>query len=301
MGNFYVNFAVRGSTQAEVASWLRKADREAIVSPTRRGATFFFDRDADRQDEEDILAVAGAVSKDLGCTLLAVLNHDDDILRYWLFTAGDLVDEYNSCPDYATDGSAAPTGGNAVQLCSAFGVAGVVGQVEKALHHTKYGFAVEQHSTLAKLLGVESDYAFHGFRDLSTCLQNKRVAKAERIDPKQFVIIGKAAIAQKETGTKEVTIRELEEKTAHLPFFNWVGSDKHFHYFVTREGQRYKVQRARWQMPESMAGFLPRPADGMALFVTVKNGRIIIPDPSKMADLPDNELMPPDFDDDELR
>ncbi len=295
MGSFYVSFAVRDREPAAVANSLRAARREALVTARVKGITFFYDRAADQQREEDVVSVARTVSQDLRAHVLAVLNHDDDVLVYCLFANGELLDEYNSCPDYFMDGDDAPTGGNAVQLCAAFEVPAKVAEVERALHHTHYVFEHERHAALAELLGLPREYADKSYRSLFSCLDDPALAKIVGIDPGKILRIdleeppaGAAA-----TAARQVTLRELERETAHLPFLSWVGSDKRFHYFATREGRRYRVNRSEWRLPPHLGAFLPRPGDGMALFVTVKDGKVTIPDPRKMADLSDQDMLPP--------
>jgi hypothetical protein len=80
------------------------------------------------------------------------------------------------------------------------------------------------------------------------------------------------------TAVKHVNLGELEAATKHLLFFNYTGSDAQFHYFTTGEGKHYKLDRAAWQLPM----VLP-PDGGMQLFVTVKDGKVTVPDPRKMA------------------
>jgi hypothetical protein len=88
------------------------------------------------------------------------------------------------------------------------------------------------------------------------------------------------------TGVKQVTVAELGKETDHLVFFNYVGSDNDFHYFTTAEKKRYKVPRAEWANPQ------PSPLDGgMQLFMTVKDGKLTVPDPKEMAQLSQDEIM----------
>src|SRR5262249_2983099 len=157
--------------------------REALVTDAVNGVTFFYERAADQQREEDIVSVARTVSQDLHCHVLAVLNHDDDILLYWLFANGELLDRYNSSPSHFTDGDNTPTGGNAVELCAAFEVPAKVAEVEKALHHTCYVFAHERHSALAELLGLPWKYSGKSYGNLLGCIENPALAKIEGIEP----------------------------------------------------------------------------------------------------------------------
>lgn len=85
---------------------------------------------------------------------------------------------------------------------------------------------------------------------------------------------------------KQVSIAELGKETDHLVFFNYVGSDDDFHHFTTAEGKRYKVPRAEWKNPQ------PFPLNGgMQLFMTVRDGKLTVPDPKEMAGLSEDELL----------
>jgi hypothetical protein len=164
VGNFYVNFTTRGPDQSAVADALRAARRKGFIAPTTGGLTVFFDEQADTQDDSIVKALGSQVSRDLDAPVLAVLNHDDDILCYWLFTGGKLVDEYNSCPGYFTGGDAAPTGGDAQKLCAAFAVPAQVQEVQTILRNQDYVFALERHHALAALLQHPLDYICLGYR-----------------------------------------------------------------------------------------------------------------------------------------
>lgn len=168
MGNFYVNFTTRGPDQAAVAQFLRSAKRRAFVGPTLGGLTVFFDEKSDTQNESEIKALGGGASRDLNAPVFAVLNHDDDILAYWLFEAGKLADEYNSSPGYFTDGDNTPSGGDADKLCAAFAVATKAREVKDILHNKEYLFALERHEALAGLLNLPWAYACMGYRYIKT-------------------------------------------------------------------------------------------------------------------------------------
>src|SRR2546423_14770558 len=86
MGNFYTNYTLRGPSQQAVAAAL--AGRKATVTPLHGGCVVVFDEASDDQDQERIVELAARLSSELRCPVLAVLNHDDDILWYQLYEFG---------------------------------------------------------------------------------------------------------------------------------------------------------------------------------------------------------------------
>jgi hypothetical protein len=175
MGNFYTNYTLRGPNQQLVASAL--AGRSAIVSPAQDGCVVVFDQESDEQNQEIIAELASRLSGQFQCPVLAVSNHDDDILWYQLYLSGGLEDEYNSTPGYFETGDeeaamAGPEGGDARKLCAAFG-ADAVAEVEGILRKSSadgdgYTFAVERHGDLAAALGIPSFGVGAGFEYLSS-------------------------------------------------------------------------------------------------------------------------------------
>jgi hypothetical protein len=184
VGNFYVNYTTRGPERETVAKYLRSTKRRAFVSPTLDGMTAFFDKKSDSQDDAVIKELGKQASKDLGAPVLAVLNHDDDILAYWLFEAGELADEYNSCPGYFGGDDETPAGGDAKKLCAAFGVGPKVKQVDKVLRNEEYVFALDRHKDLAELLNQPWPYVCMGYGYI------KEGSLAEGVSKKDLLEIG---------------------------------------------------------------------------------------------------------------
>ena len=158
MGNFYTNYTLRTTNQKAAAMAL--FGHNAAVTPDRNGCVVVFDEESDKQDEKCITELAAKLSREFHCPVLAVLNHDDDILWYHLYEDGQLTDEYNSSPNYfeASEEPSAPTGGNAQRLCAAFGAADVAA-VERVLRKSAfeeggYVFAFQRHGDLVRLLGI---------------------------------------------------------------------------------------------------------------------------------------------------
>ena len=158
MGNFYTNYTLRGPTQNEVAAAL--TGRNAVVAPQRNGCVVVFDEQSDEQDMGRITELASQLSRTLRCPVLAILNHDDDVLWYQLHESGDLSDEYNSSPGYFGEPaeSSDPAGGDARKLCAAFSAANIE-VVEAILRKPScdpegYVFAFDRHADLVCALGL---------------------------------------------------------------------------------------------------------------------------------------------------
>jgi hypothetical protein len=151
MGNFYTNVTLYNANRAAVLVKLK--GRRAAVSPTVGDITVVWDEESESQDVRVLEALTKRLSHELTCPAWAVLNHDDDILMYLLFVAGEKVDEYNSSPGYFEGMDSQPLGGNAVLLAKTFGVEPVAGTIGDILHDQhRYTFAIERHQALTEIL-----------------------------------------------------------------------------------------------------------------------------------------------------
>jgi len=160
MGSFYVNYTVRGSSQEAVATAL--VGRVAIVTALQNGCVVVFDEESENQDLSVIDGLAARLSGGLQCPVLAVLNHDDDILLYRLYVRGNLADDYDSTPGYFDPNAepSEPSGGKAETLCEAFPSADAL-LVEQVLRKSTfsddgYVFQTERHGDLVSALGTSS-------------------------------------------------------------------------------------------------------------------------------------------------
>lgn len=152
MGSFYTNHTVRGPSQVQLLEWLR--DRPALVSKAEGGQVVVLDAECEDQDGEVLAGLASKISKQFNCAVLAVLNHDDDVLYFELYESGSKTDEYNSSPSFFDESAETdePVGGDAERLCNVFNAADPA-KVEAALRGD-YVFAFERHRDLALALGL---------------------------------------------------------------------------------------------------------------------------------------------------
>ena len=153
MGAFYGNIVLKGPSQAEVAAALR--GRNAAVTEKIGECIVVFDSVVDEQDTDRIQGLSSRLSKDFQCAVLAAIVHDDDVFMYLCYNRGNLVDWYNSAPDYFgtdTEGeSSAPAGGDAQVLCSLF-AADRVNEVRAILHGNQYTFETQRHGDLVRAM-----------------------------------------------------------------------------------------------------------------------------------------------------
>jgi len=101
VGAFFTNYQVRSDSMEDVIRVLNSSvRRRAYISPPKNGWVTVYDESSDDQDERELQRLAKTISKDLSTSAFAFLNHDSDVLLYFLYERGVLADEYNSNPDY---------------------------------------------------------------------------------------------------------------------------------------------------------------------------------------------------------
>jgi len=160
MGNFYTNITLKTTDSQRIATTLSQARRTALISPADRGFTVVFDEASEKQDVEVLGSLAIDLSRSCACPAIAVLNHDDDVLMYWLYDRGELVDEYNSDPAYFDDaGEPTPSGGDPTILAETLGVSISPGTLDRVLRtpaadDDAFAFATDRHREFVSALGL---------------------------------------------------------------------------------------------------------------------------------------------------
>ncbi len=122
MGNFYTNITLQGPDRDPVLAYLDEQAIVAYVAAPKPGTVIVYDQVSESQDVTVLTERTAQLSRRFTCPAFAVLNHDDDVLLYWLFENGTQTDSYDSTPGMFTGDDSPPTGGNAATLCRVFGV-----------------------------------------------------------------------------------------------------------------------------------------------------------------------------------
>jgi hypothetical protein len=163
MGHFYTNATLKGPDQMAVATAIDGMRRVAGVAETQGDLTVVYDRDSEQQDG-NAYPFLERLTRELDCLALYVTNHDDSVLYYRLYRSGEVMDSYDSCPNYFEGQPVPPEGGDADVLCNAFGVPSARDKVHDILHYDRhaaenesarrYVFEVDRHRDLAQALGL---------------------------------------------------------------------------------------------------------------------------------------------------
>ncbi len=192
MGAFFTNLQVRKSSQQAVCEAFQKMNQgRAYVSPDAANWVTVYSEVTEDQNDETLREIAGALSRTLKTDVLAILVHDSDIAMYWLFRNGDLIDQFNSAPNYfegAGDSDEAE-GGDPDALLPLCVPGTTRAQLEQILHPSD-GFplmAEEIVDELAKLLGIDDARSNLGF--------NYFEGEGEELlsDADEFLPVGKGA------------------------------------------------------------------------------------------------------------
>lgn len=167
MGNFYTNFSIRSTDQAGIARLLQDAGRSAFVLPAQGDFVIVCESETDMQDDIAIVELGSALSDVTHVPVIGVLNHDDDVLCYWLFEGGVLTEQYNSDPDYfGEDEDGLSTEGltsSGDRLCATLGHPEAHSTVAGVLTSDGYTFAIERHRDLIMAVGLPPASAGAGF------------------------------------------------------------------------------------------------------------------------------------------
>jgi hypothetical protein len=166
MGNFYANHVVRSDDPDRIVRILEELGRRAYVASSGH-VTFVYDERCDAQDPAELRDLATRLSRECRVPVLAVCNHDDDVLTLALGEEGKVVEAYNSFPGYFEDGGDEPLLANIERLCAAFGGSEDRRADVEALLRRPHGdihFEVERHIALFTLLGLPTALAPFGFQ-----------------------------------------------------------------------------------------------------------------------------------------
>jgi hypothetical protein len=198
MGGHYGSIHIRTENRDAVLRSLENFEvnqtRKFLIAPPINGWVTVFPENNGQDD---------AVSKALAArlpdfTIIHCLVHDDDVFMYWLYDLGNLVDAYNSCPEYFDETNTSPRGGDARAFNFLIPAPQKIEALQKALDADRFTFELKRQDKFAEILNLPNTaYAYEYLRggetdgvrywrkfihipDLTPEISAKRAAKAKR-------------------------------------------------------------------------------------------------------------------------
>lgn len=174
MGSFLSNLHVRDAGASAIANALRAwaAPPTYVAAAPTNGWTGVYP-DEIGQDSDRLAQLALRLSAQVVSPVIAFLVHDSDILFYWLYDRGELVDYFNSAPGYWGD-IVPPEGGEVAILLRYCTTATSTSALKRILidrwqysdEPDAYVFADDTLGDLADCLGIGSAAALRVYPDI---------------------------------------------------------------------------------------------------------------------------------------
>jgi len=101
MGAFLTNCNVRTADTAKCAKVLQSSiGMRALITDSKNGWITVYDEECESQDINILRRLAKKLSAELKTVAIGILVHDSDIFQYLVYEKGELVDQFDSKPDY---------------------------------------------------------------------------------------------------------------------------------------------------------------------------------------------------------
>ena len=170
MGAFLTSLHVRKASQQAVCDAFQKMNKgRAYVSPASGNWVTIYSEITEDQNDQTLRDIASRLSRTLKTDVLAFLVHDSDITAYWLYRIGELLDEFNSAPDYFEEkefGESEGGQGGDPEVLLPLCVPGTTREQLQQVLHPSDGYPIMAEEIvyeLAKLLGIDETRSSLGF------------------------------------------------------------------------------------------------------------------------------------------
>ena len=236
MGAFFTNLHVCKTSQQAVCDAVQKMDLgRAYVSPQGGNWVTIYSEVTEDQNDQTLRDIAGGLSRTLKTDVIAFLVHDSDIAMYWLFRTGELIEEFNSAPDYFEEkefGESEDGRGGDPDALLPLCVPGTTrAQLEQVLHPSDgYPLMAEEIvAELSTLLGIDDTRSNLGFEYFEQ--------DGEEILPDiaEFKPIGKS------TERKQSRVKDAKAATGPLPDMYPVAITMLTHIWKPEYGQQFQT------------------------------------------------------------
>jgi ankyrin repeat protein len=168
MGASFSNYHIRKTDAKNCARALTTLiSSRALITDSKNGWITVYDEQSDSQDIEVLRRLAKGLSSKLKTAVIAMMVHDGDVFMYLLFDNGEVVDQFDSKPDYfgpVSDAKRKEWAGNFSRLLRYTKKGTSLGDLKRASDMKLRFDEDERASEFAKLLGIDPARSRTGFK-----------------------------------------------------------------------------------------------------------------------------------------
>jgi hypothetical protein len=167
MGAFFTNCNVRTTDIVKCAKVLKSSiSLRAVLTDSKNGWVAVYDEESESQDINILRRLAKKLSAELKTVAIGILVHDSDIFQYLVFEKGELVDQFDSKPDYfgpVSDAQKKEWRGDFGKLLP-YATKGTAISDFKRAAEKEFMVEEERVGEFSKLLGIDPSRAKTGFK-----------------------------------------------------------------------------------------------------------------------------------------
>ncbi|HKN73556.1 MAG TPA: ankyrin repeat domain-containing protein [Candidatus Acidoferrum sp.] len=264
MGASFTNYHVRKADAAHCAKVLPTLiSSRAVVTDSKNGWITIYDEQSESQDVNILHRFAKALSSKLKAPLVAMMVHDSDIFVYLSYEKGELIDQFDSKPDYfgpVSEAKKEEWRGDFSKLLR-FASKKTSIQDLKRVAAKEFVFEEERAGEFAELLGVDPSRARTGFKYVQETNHQFKLIQAKGYSQDQALLV--EAVSRGD----ETRVKELLEKGISTH-----GKDKFGQPLLVLAGRRGKVGMVRDLMVHGADPFEQVSGGGDALWIAAAEG-----------------------------
>jgi len=209
MGAFFTNYHVRRADAAACAKALTTLiNSRAFVTDSKNGWTTVYDEQSDSQDVEVLRGLAKSLSSKLETAVVAMMVHDSDIFVYLIYENGEIIDQFDSKPDYfgpASEAQKKEWRGDFTRLIP-YAKKKASAQDFKRVAEKEIVFEEERAGEFSQLLGIDPSRSRTGFKYVQETKHKFKLIHAKGYSQDQALLV--EAVSRGEVAK----VKELLEK-----------------------------------------------------------------------------------------
>jgi hypothetical protein len=194
MGASFTICNVRTTDTAKCAKVLKSSSGfRALLTDSQNGWVTVYDEQSESQDIEILRRLAKKLSAELKTIAIGILVHDSDIFQYLTFEKGELVDQFDSKPDYfgpVSEAQKREWRGDFGKLLPYATKRTAISDF-KRVAAKEYVVEEERAGEFSKLLGINPSRATTGFKYLQETQHSFKLVQAKGYSEDQ-ALLGKA-------------------------------------------------------------------------------------------------------------